>query len=215
MTQFSFLTQAAPPFIKICGLTNAQDALSCAQLGADGVGFIFHPPSPRFVEPTLVRDFLTPSSLRVGVFVGQGAREILAIMATARLDLAQLHGDQALSVARAIGAERVIRVFWPERYKDAPEAWAAELDLWSAEAAAFLFDAGSGGGGHGRKVGVPFSSPQPYLLAGGLQPSDLGQLWPADDPGLAGFDFNSGVEKSPGVKDLAAIGRLLGATKSN
>jgi phosphoribosylanthranilate isomerase len=155
----------------------------------------------------------------VGVFVGQGAEEILAIMAEARLDLAQLHGEQSLLVARAIGAQRAIRVFWPERYGGRSDDWARDLELWSKEVAYFLFDAGLSGGGHGRQLdlqrsspaGETWFSPRPYFLAGGLKPGDWPKLWPNDDPRLVGLDFNSGVEISPGVKDLLAIKALVAA----
>ncbi|MDR2140358.1 MAG: phosphoribosylanthranilate isomerase [Deltaproteobacteria bacterium] len=197
------------PLIKICGLTRAQDALACAQAGADLVGFVFHPPSPRQVASAAVREFLTPGSLRVGVFVRQGAAEILAIMAEARLDLAQLHGGQGPEVAVALGPERVIRVFWPEIH-DEPGELAQALTSWSSLASAYLFDAGQGGGGHGRKLtGLNCPSPRPFFLAGGLKPSDLGTVWPGPDPLMVGLDFNSGLEKSPGVKDLAAVRELL------
>jgi phosphoribosylanthranilate isomerase len=202
----------ARPIVKICGLASARDAVFCAQMGADLVGFVFHPQSPRYVAPALAREFNTPGRLRVGVFVSQGAPEILAAMAEAQLDLAQLHGDQGVDVARAIGAERSVRVFWPERDLSQPGQLAKDLELWSGEAALFLFDAGYEAGGHGRKLAGPaFKSPRPYLLAGGLTPSDLGRLWPAVDQNLVGFDFNSGVESSPGRKDWAAVRNLMEA----
>jgi phosphoribosylanthranilate isomerase len=178
----------------------------------DLVGFVFSPKSPRGVAPAEARELKTPGSLRVGVFVDQTASQILAAMAEARLDLAQLHGEQDIAAAQEIGPERVIRVFWPERHINDPGSLAAEMARWARAAALFLFDAGVGSGGHGRKIAGPaFRSPKPFFLAGGLKPADFGQLWPASDPNLWGLDFSSGLEIAPKVKDPAAIAALIEA----
>lgn len=201
------------PVIKICGLTGRLDAASCTRLGADLVGFIFHPPSPRSVEPLQVKHLKTPGCFRVGVFISQKAPEILAVMDQAQLDLAQLHGEQDLEDARAVGPERVIKVFWPERYEDKAEL-AAEMEKWAPAASLFLFDSGTSGGGHNRKIGSLAGlsrSPKPYLLAGGLTPEDLSRYWPNKDPMFLGLDFNSGVEIRPGVKSREAIQNLMAA----
>jgi phosphoribosylanthranilate isomerase len=132
----------------------------------------------------------------------------LAIIREARLDLAQFHGPQDLKVAEMVGPERVIRVFWPERLT--LKELAADLDKWREAAALYLFDAGRSLGGHGQKLtNLNFGSPKAYLLAGGLSPPDLGRLWPGSEPNFSGFDFNSGLESAPGVKDQAAIASLF------
>jgi phosphoribosylanthranilate isomerase len=147
----------------------------------------------------------------VGVFVRQGREEIAAIMAEARLDMAQLHGEQGRAAAEALGPERVIKVFWPERQLAAasPEAAAAalaeEMESWRGWAKWFLIDAGTSAGGHGRKLSARFSSPAPYLLAGGLTAADIIGAWPPQDRRLAGFDLSSSLESAPGRKDPAAI----------
>jgi phosphoribosylanthranilate isomerase len=198
------------PLIKICGLSAAPQARLAAELGADLCGFIFHPPSPRNADPRLVRDFPTPGALRVGVFVGQGAEQILETMEAARLDLAQLHGPQGPETALAVGPDRVIRVFWPERGRGAPGSGGeAEMELWRPLARWFLFDAGLAAGGHGRRLAAAFRSPAPYLLAGGVAAGDVLAAWPPGDPLLAGFDVSSALESSPGVKDPGAIARFF------
>ncbi|MDR1049837.1 MAG: phosphoribosylanthranilate isomerase [Deltaproteobacteria bacterium] len=196
------------PLIKVCGLTRPQDSTLAAILGADMCGFIFHPPSPRSVTASRARLMPTPGVRRVGVFVDQGLQEILEFMEEACLDVAQLHGAQGPEVAGRLPPGRVIRVFWPES-QDSGEL-ARQMDEWRALAHLYLFDAGSGGGGHGRRLAadVP-ESPVPYLLAGGLSPAQVRRRWPADDPMLAGFDLNSGLELSPGQKDGEALKSLL------
>lgn len=118
--------QIKAPLIKICGLSTPKEAGLAASLGADLCGFIFHPPSPRAAAPGIVAAIETPGALRVGVFVRQGLCEIEDVMGEAKLDMAQLHGDQGVEVAAALGPERVIRVFWPERFARAEAPQKAE-----------------------------------------------------------------------------------------
>ncbi|MDR0354915.1 MAG: phosphoribosylanthranilate isomerase [Deltaproteobacteria bacterium] len=196
------------PLFKICGLTRPEDAVLVAALGADMCGFIFHPKSPRRVSPKQARLLATPAARRVGVFVDQSLPEILEIMEEACLDAAQLHGRQGPEVASALGFYRSIRVFWPER--QSPAELQEQMDQWKELAHLFLFDAGSGAGGHGRPINAVIpESPADYLLAGGLTPDSVWRKWPPEDPKMVGFDVNSGVESSPGVKDREALRRLL------
>ncbi|MDR1872224.1 MAG: phosphoribosylanthranilate isomerase [Deltaproteobacteria bacterium] len=202
------------PLIKICGLTTAPAVKLCVDLGVDLLGFIFHKQSPRYVDPAVVRTFDTQDRLRVGVFVTSDIQEILAIMDEAKLDLAQLHGDQGIEVAKAIGPNKVIRVFWPERDQDTPGALEKEMAVWRNGALFYLLDAGKDLGGHGRKIANPtFNSPKPYFLAGGLTVQDFSKLWPSPDRNLWGLDFNSGVETAPGQKDETAL-RVLAIARS-
>lgn len=192
------------PIVKICGLTNAADAAFCARAGADWLGFIFHSGSPRRVGPERVAEFDTGPARRVGVFVDQKPEEALRIMAAARLDLAQLHGGQDRNFADQIGPERVIRVFWPQRYTYL-DLLAKEMETWRESAHWYLLDAGQQGGGHGQPLNLAFlaglTPPRPWLLAGGLTAERAAAVNPAEFPNLAGFDFNSGVERAPGLKD--------------
>lgn len=196
--------------VKVCGMTRQEDADACMDLGADLLGFIFHPPSPRNVTPEQARAITTAGVLRVGVFVRQGADEVRAIMETARLDLAQLAGNQDEAFCRAVGPERVIRVFWPERHASIPEL-EAELARFAGLMKYALLDAGTSGGGTGRSL--PFASlagiktPCPWLLAGGLSAANLGEALSRCSP--AGVDLNSGVENEPGKKDRGKVGEAF------
>jgi phosphoribosylanthranilate isomerase len=153
----------------------------------------------------------------VGVFVGQGASEIIEIMEEAGLDLAQFHGGQTPADARRVGPGRVVRAVWPERHPD-PASLERELAPWREVSRLLLFDAGVAGGGHGRPAaaGGPWflaHAGMPSLLAGGLGPRTLAALPDLSGYGwLAGFDVNSGVESSPGIKDrglMAEAARLV------
>lgn len=201
--------------IKICGLTRPEDAAFCAGAGADWLGFIFHPQSPRAVTPEEAAGFETGEAKRVGVFVEQSAAEILDIMARARLDLAQLHGGQDEDCIRRIGAGRVVSVHWPEKHSSS--AGFQQSLAKTGEAAYHLFDAGSHGGGHGRTLDLGLIKtvrpPRPWLLAGGLSPDSVNGL---DLKGLANFfglDFNSGLEDRPGQKSEAKVLAAVSAAR--
>ncbi|MDR0881318.1 MAG: phosphoribosylanthranilate isomerase [Candidatus Adiutrix sp.] len=202
---------------KICGLTRPADAAFCAQAGAWAVGFIFHPASPRQVSPAEAAGCETGPARRVGVFIQQSPAEILEIMSQARLHLAQLHGGQDQKFCRAVGPERVIKVFWPQRFTT-PGDLAEELNRYEGQARFFLLDAGASGGGHGRPLDFDFlrslTPPRPWLLAGGLTPALAAQARALRLPGLWGFDFNSGLERSPGIKDHNLVSEALAALQT-
>jgi phosphoribosylanthranilate isomerase len=200
--------------VKICGQTRSDTARLCAELGADMLGFIFHPKSPRCTAPALPASLLLPGVLKVGVFVDQSVNETAALMRTGRLDVAQLHGGQDRAFCRAladvIGPERIMKVVWPEKAAHL-EAFQDELDRFAPLCGRFLADAGKDGGGHGRGIADAAAElllqarfPRPWLLAGGLGPQNIGPAlapYLHDPHGLAGLDINSGVESAPGVKD--------------
>ena len=192
--------------IKVCGLTRQEDVKACRDLGADWVGFIFHPDSPRSINPERAAALDTKDLLRVGVFVRQNPEEALRIMRDCRLDLAQLHGDQTPDFCRRLGPERVIRTFWPKRYEGGQDLQ-LELDRFASCCSWFLLDAGRSGGGHGIRIDASLLEcglrlERPWILAGGLGPGNIREsLALAPD----GVDLNSGVESAPGLKDRQAM----------
>lgn len=188
--------------IKVCGLTRQEDAFFCSSLETPLAGFIFHPGSPRCVTPEHARGIDTSSAMRVGVFVEQSVEEVLEIMEQANLHLAQLHGDQDEDFCRAIGKTRVMRVFWPERYERVQDLQ-DDLLRYAEYCRFFLLDAGKSMGGHGDtldpKSVAGLESPKAWFLAGGLGPENVLDMVRACKP--CGVDLNSGVERSPGIKD--------------
>ena len=190
------------PFIKVCGQTHPATVDCAAAYGARFVGFIFHSKSPRCISPERAAQIPSNNVKRVGVFVRQGAEEILPIMQRARLDFAQLHGKQSTDVAKIIGPQRIIRVLWPEQAESA-EALQAEIDAWAPYCAYYLLDAGSAGhGGTGRRMQVSrfneLSFPHPWILAVGLNAENIAEALNECSPD--GVDLNSGVELAPGMK---------------
>ena len=203
------------PFIKICGQTSAASAEASLAMGAHFLGFIFHRSSPRSITPERAAAISTHGARRVGVFVRQGAGEICDTMQRARLHYAQLHGRQSVEDAQRIGAERVIRVLWPQACADMAELQ-QQMDTWAPHCAYFLLDAGKtpGSGGTGKSLNVAelaqLRIPRPWLLAGGLSAANLPQLLAHCHPD--GIDLNTGVELAPGLKHppliLAALRAL-------
>ncbi len=197
----SIIQHKQPPLIKICGQTH-QDAVDTSMSnGSNLLGFIFHPKSPRSITAARAAKINSGLSKRVGVFVNQSADEIISIMIEARLDYAQLHGEQSLADAQHIGAARVIRVLWPERNEDM-DSLQSEINRWGDHCAYFLLDAGHQGGGHGRSLSdLPLeqlSFPRPWILAGGLHAGNIPELMQRYKPN--GIDINSGIEAAPGIK---------------
>lgn len=198
--------------LKVCGMTRQRDADRAAQAGADMCGFIFAPRSPRYLSPEGAAMIRTGGMLRVGVFTGQNAVEIRRAADAARMDFIQLHGAQSTSCARALGAERIIRVIWPERYTSATD-FQRDLDELAASCAFFLVDAGISGGGSGRACMADVVRravfPRPWLLAGGVSPDNAAGLLQACAPARpAGLDCNSALEDRPGCKNADKLRAL-------
>ena len=196
--------------VKVCGMTRPEQAEALDSLGVDLLGFIFAAKSPRRVSPEQAAAMPRGRAKRVGVFVEQTVGEVLAIMERADLDLAQLHGGQSPGFCRAVGPERVIRVFWPTRHPDL-ETLNAEMAGYADVCSMVLLDAGTSGGGHGKSLDfAPLSTlvaPRPWILAGGLSPDNLAEALRLARP--AGVDMNSGLETSPGIKDIDKVRQAL------
>lgn len=204
----------SPPFIKVCGQTHAGTVDASLAMGARYVGFIFHEGSPRSITPERAAAISTGTAVRVGVFVRQGVQEILRAVQIARLHFVQLHGAQSMEDADAIGAQKIIRVLWPQRYTEI-EALQSDIDAWAPHCAMYLLDAGESPccGGTGKTLNADrlaqLRFPHPWILAGGLRPENISQLVAASHPD--GIDLNSGVEIAPGLKDSL---KLLAAVKA-
>lgn len=195
--------------VKVCGMTRPEDVEFCDGLGIDLLGFIFHPSSPRNVTPAWVAVRNPQRALKTGVFVRQGVDEIGDIAREAGLDLLQLHGGHTLEQCRTLGPERVIKVLWPKRYATT-ELLLADMELFAPVCRAILLDSGTSGGGHGTSLDPAdlrrLKCPHPWYLAGGLGPHNLETV---KTTGAAGFDLNSGVESSPGIKDHEKVRRAF------
>lgn len=203
---------AAEIVVKICGLTSARDAELAVDAGADWIGLNFWPRSRRFVAPAAAAEIVAalPGDVRrVGVFVNAPAPQILEAVATYRLDLVQLHGDETPDFARALGKPvmRAVRV--------ASASDVRGLDAWPGEHV--LLDAASAGyGGSGQTfdwqlAGLARAAGKRLVLAGGLEPDNVAQAIRQVRP--FAVDVASGVERAPGKKDPDKLRRFIDAAK--
>ena len=188
--------------IKICGITNLEDALLAAELGADALGFIFYPKSPRKVATETTREIiaqLPPFVAAVGVFVDEEAAVVQELAAKVRLDWVQLHGQESPDYCLNLG-QRVIKGF---RIKD--ETSLKELALYRGAVQAFLLDTYKPGqvGGTGESFDWRLArEARQYgqiILAGGLTPENVAQAIEVAQP--QAVDAASGTEAAPGRKD--------------
>lgn len=201
--------------IKICGITNLEDALLAAELGADALGFIFYPKSPRAVSPEAAREIirrLPPFVLTVGVFVDEEPARVQEIAAYAGLDWLQLHGAESPDSCRTVG-RRVIKGF---RVKG--EESLALLEPYHGAVQAFLLDTYRPGtpGGTGETFDWELAHRAkefgPIILAGGLIPDNVAEAIRTARP--AAVDVASGVEAAPGKKDPDKLKTFMEAARS-
>ena len=198
--------------VKVCGITNAEDALAAVELGADALGFVFAP-SPRQVTRQQVADIvakLPPFVCKVGVFADSSLQEVAETLQSCGLDLAQLHGSETPGFCQAL-FPRVIKAF---RVKDE-----SVLDLLPRyKASAYLLDsyheALKGGTGQSFNWEIARKARRygRIVLSGGLTPENVRQAITEVQP--FAIDVSSGVESRPGVKDHAKLRAFLEAAKS-
>ena len=194
--------------IKICGITNANDAAQAVASGADALGFVLYRKSPRFVEPATVRALvanLPPFILSVGVFVNESAEVVRNVMDACGLSLAQLHGDETAAYCQHLGRPALKAL----RLKDRGSFLALAEFQGRANIRGFVIDAFSdqayGGTGHTADwtLAAEAAKAAPILLAGGLTPANVSEAIQSVRP--YGVDVSSGVEAAPGRKDPAKV----------
>lgn len=197
--------------VKICGLTRLEDALLAVELGASAVGFVLWPGSPRATTPAAVRaiaDRLPALVTRVGVFVNATPDEVASAVRLARLDVAQLHGEESLDDYRGLGV-RIIRAG-----ALADDAAVERAAAWPPDVMP-LVDAADDvrRGGTGRRAdwgrAAALAARRPMLLAGGLQAGNVAEAIRTVGPW--GIDVSSGVEDAPGLKNAARMRDLFAA----
>lgn len=196
--------------VKICGITNQEDALAAITLGADALGFVFYARSPRRVTPEqalAIVSRLPPFVAKVGVFVDEKLERVKEIMSLCSLDSAQLHGSESPDYCQALG-HRAIKAF---RVKD--ESILEQLSAYKV--AAILLDSYKRDmfGGTGRALNWDIAARAARLnyviLSGGLTPQNVAQAIKIVNP--YAVDVSSGVEASPGKKDHAKLKAFLQA----
>jgi phosphoribosylanthranilate isomerase len=199
--------------IKICGLTREADVVAACEAGADAVGFVCYPRSPRYVEPGRLRALareVAPFTVPVLLFVNAAAAAIAAARAAAPHAILQFHGDEteadcaqhAVAYVRAVRMEEGVDLLDCERRF--PSATALLLDTPSAAY-----------GGSGRAFDwtrIPRQRGKRVILAGGLDSGNVGRAVQAVRP--YAVDVSSGVEDAPGIKSGVRIAAFIEAVRA-
>ena len=201
--------------IKICGITREEDLAAAVAAGADALGFVFYPPSPRYVAPQRAAELLAlvPAFVtRVGLFVNEPAAAVRVVLTQAPLDLLQFHGDEDAAYCASFGkpwikAARVKAGFdlleYAAAFAGAPGACGLLLDAHVE---------GYGGGGKTFDWSlIPRSLPLPVILSGGLHPGNVAAAVRAVRPWAV--DVSSGVEAARGIKDVQKINEFIAGVR--
>jgi phosphoribosylanthranilate isomerase len=188
--------------LKICGITNQEDANAAVEGGATAIGFNFYRPSPRYLAPERAAGIRSaPGVRRVGVFVDEARQRVEEIARIAGLDVAQLHGGEtpadypaSLAVWKAV---RVGEGFDLSRLCDCP----AEAVLLDGPASGTPFD-----------WRLAAAVPKPVILAGGLDAANVAEAVSLAHPW--GVDVCSRIESAPGKKDHRKMNEFLEAARA-
>lgn len=199
--------------IKICGITRVEDALVAAEAGADAIGLVFYPPSPRAVSVDQARRIiaaLPPFVTTVGLFVNAGRDELNRILDAVPLDLLQFHGDESSAECEGYG-RRYLKALRVQPGDDVLAGMARYPG-----AAGILLDTFVAGvpGGTGETFDwtrVPARSGRPLVLAGGLTAENVRVAIAQARP--YAVDVSGGVECSKGIKDAQKVRAFIAAAK--
>ena len=194
--------------VKICGITNVEDALYAAETGADALGFVFYEGSPRYVYPRKAREIiqaLPPFITTVGLFVNAPASEVRDAVFESGVKLLQFHGSEEPDYCRSFGLE-YIKAF---RVKGRDSL----SDIGDYAAAAYLLDSYSDKefGGTGKTfdwdAAIYAKRFGRVILAGGLRPGNVADAVARVNP--YAVDVSSGVEAAKGIKDKGAVKQFI------
>jgi phosphoribosylanthranilate isomerase len=197
--------------VKICGITRPGDARAAAEAGADAIGLVFYPPSPRFLSlerAAEIRDALPPFVQTVALFVNPDAAQVAQVIGRVKPSLLQFHGEESPAFCEEFGVPYVKAC----RVKAGMSAGALLEYLRSfPSAAAWLLDSHVAAyGGVGERFDwslVPAHRERPVILSGGLEPGNVREAIRRVRPW--GVDVSTGVEAAKGIKDAAKIAAFI------
>ena len=200
--------------VKICGITNLEDALACANAGTDALGFVFYKQSSRYIAPEKARAIikqLPANIIKIGVFVNSREKTVKRIAKTCGLDILQFHGDESPEFCRRFKSYKVIKAFKVAGH--IPEEKIMKYRIF-----AYLFDthSNSQAGGTGRAfdwrlLGHLGHIKQPIFLSGGLSEKNIRAAIETTRPQWV--DISSHLELRPGKKDHKKVEAFIKAAK--
>ncbi|MDO4642272.1 MAG: phosphoribosylanthranilate isomerase [Cardiobacteriaceae bacterium] len=202
--------------VKICGLTRVEDVQAAVDAGADALGFVFHPPSPRHLSLTQAETLLAvvpPFVSTVALFADADAATVRQTLANLPLEQLQFHGAEIAAFCRQFGHRWFKAV--PMRDLSNQESSARYIAAYP-DSSAFLFDAfgrtQSGGSGKTFDWAQLPETLQPRIIAGGLHADNVSTVIQHYHP--FAVDVSSGVESAPGLKSSAKMHRFIAAVRS-
>ena len=194
--------------VKVCGMTRAQDIAAAAEHGADAIGLVFYPPSPRCItldQATALRREVPPFVSTVALFVNAASDEVLRVIDAARPDMLQFHGEESPGFCRSFGLPYL------KACRVKPGVDLLEYLLAFPDAAGWLADAYvEAYGGTGTTFDwsvIPARRDRPLVLSGGLTRENVREAIRRVRPWAV--DVSSGVESAKGIKDAAMIAAFL------
>jgi len=200
--------------VKICGIVRIEDAMAAAQAGADAIGFVFDPKSPRHIHPDQalkIARALPPFITIVGLFVNAAPDTIEGVLSHVPLDLIQFHGNEKPEQCRRYHRSYIKAIHMQpdvdlhEKARLYGDATGLLLDSYAADVA----------GGSGQAFDwnrVPRDLGRPLILAGGLTPENVGAAIRQVHP--YAVDVSSGVEQEKGIKDAGKISAFIDAVRA-
>ncbi|REG83296.1 phosphoribosylanthranilate isomerase [Marinomonas pollencensis] len=202
-----------PCRVKICGITNLEDALAACHDGADALGFVFYEKSPRYIDPVKANAIvsqLPPFVVPVALFVDASAEDIEAVVADNARWLIQFHGNESEQECLSYNRSyiKALRVKEGDDLQEAAQAYQS--------ASAILLDAYKAGvpGGTGEVFNwslIPEEMPLPVILAGGLTPDNVARA--VEQVAPYAVDVSGGVEASKGIKNKLKVKQFISGAK--
>jgi phosphoribosylanthranilate isomerase len=199
--------------VKVCGITRPADARAAAEAGADAIGLVFYPPSPRYLsaERALeIRDALPPFVQAVALFVNPDAPQVAQVIGRVKPALLQFHGEETPQFCAQFGVPYV------KACRMRPGVDTLEYLRPFSAAAAWLFDSYVAEyGGVGERFDwslVPAKPERPVILSGGLARDNVGEAIRRLRPW--GVDVSSGVESAKGIKDAAKVAAFIAEVRN-
>jgi phosphoribosylanthranilate isomerase len=201
--------------VKICGVTNFEDALAAVAAGADALGFMFYELSPRNVAVNVAADIirqLPPFVSKVGVFVNSAEETVRLAISKCGIDTLQFHGDESPEFCRRFPPLKTYKAFRVENLESLGVLPGYRTDAWLLDS---FVEGKQGGTGAKFNWDLAIESKKlgrPIILAGGLTPENVADAVRKVRP--FAVDVSSGVESSPGKKDHAKLRKFIEAAKT-